>query len=107
MERACGGMARRVAEWTRRVADLEHAPAPPPVGSRRGRSQVSTRSVDREEAGDTMSDRFVVLGSGSWGTVLALHIASLGHEVTLWGRDPVRTKELASTRENEAYLPGF
>ena len=28
-----------------------------------------------------------VLGAGSWGTALAIHLGSVGHDVALWGRD--------------------
>ncbi len=29
-----------------------------------------------------------VLGAGSWGTALAVHLGRVGHEVRLWARDP-------------------
>ena len=47
-----------------------------------------------------------VLGSGSWGTALAVHLASNGHHVTLWSRRPEFAGELAQGRENRRYLPG-
>jgi glycerol-3-phosphate dehydrogenase (NAD(P)+) len=50
--------------------------------------------------------RIAVLGSGSWGTALAIMLAEGGHEVTLWGRDPAAVAALATRRENERYLPG-
>ena len=46
-----------------------------------------------------------ILGGGSWGTALAVHLARLGHEVTLWARDPAFATELARARENTLYLP--
>lgn len=49
---------------------------------------------------------FAVLGSGSWGTALAVHIARTGHRTILWG---IETDELAAMtrdRENRRYLPG-
>lgn len=48
-----------------------------------------------------------VLGSGSWGTALALLLARNGHNVTLLGRDPEEISILRATRENLKYLPGF
>lgn len=54
-----------------------------------------------------MSGRVAILGAGSWGTALALHAARLGRRVILWGHDNERTSELARSRENETYLPGF
>src|SRR5437867_2009766 len=47
-----------------------------------------------------------VLGGGSWGTALAVHLARLGHEVLLWARNPAFANELAAVGENRAYLPG-
>jgi len=47
-----------------------------------------------------------VLGSGSWGTALAIHLARLGHEVTLWARRADFAAELSRARENVVYLPG-
>lgn len=54
-----------------------------------------------------MKTHFAILGAGSWGTALALHLAQLGHPVRLWGHDPERTRQLARRRENVTYLPGF
>jgi glycerol-3-phosphate dehydrogenase (NAD(P)+) len=46
-----------------------------------------------------------VLGSGSWGTALALHLSNAGHNVWLWGRNPELISEMALTRRNAEYLP--
>lgn len=48
-----------------------------------------------------------VLGSGSWGTALALVLARNGHEVSLIGRDSDSLASLSKDRENSRYLPGF
>src|SRR5262245_52745927 len=45
-----------------------------------------------------------VLGAGSWGTTLAVHLASLGHEVRLWDIDRA---QLDAARENRKFLPGI
>ena len=47
-----------------------------------------------------------VLGAGSWGTALAVHLGRLGHDVRLWGRDAALVARLAEVRENADYLPG-
>lgn len=47
-----------------------------------------------------------VVGAGSWGTALAVHLARLGHRVTLWARDEALVARLRETRENTSYLPG-
>lgn len=53
-----------------------------------------------------MSRRTVtVLGSGSWGTALAVHLASIGHEVRLWGRDSALVSDMTRRRANAVYLP--
>src|SRR5687767_15954275 len=46
-----------------------------------------------------------VLGSGSWGTALAFHLASAGHDVRLWGRNADLIDEMNSRRANAVYLP--
>jgi len=47
-----------------------------------------------------------VLGAGSWGTTLAIHLARIGHDVRLWARDPDLVAQLRQTRANPVYLPG-
>jgi glycerol-3-phosphate dehydrogenase (NAD(P)+) len=39
-----------------------------------------------------------VLGAGSWGTALAIHLARSGHAVLLWGRDPDVTRSIEADR---------
>jgi glycerol-3-phosphate dehydrogenase (NAD(P)+) len=51
-------------------------------------------------------NQVAVLGSGSWGTALAVHLARSGAPVRLWGRDAALVHEMARTRANPAYLPG-
>ena len=46
-----------------------------------------------------------VLGAGSWGTALAVHLARTGHPTVLWGRDPAQMAALAAARCNTRYLP--
>ena len=54
-----------------------------------------------------MSQTIAVLGSGSWGTALAVHLARTGHDVRLWARDHALASTMTSVRENAAYLPGI
>jgi glycerol-3-phosphate dehydrogenase (NAD(P)+) len=54
-----------------------------------------------------MTQRIGVLGSGSWGTALAVHLARTGHDVRLWARDTALASAMAETRENSTYLPGI
>lgn len=46
-----------------------------------------------------------VLGAGSWGTALAVHLGRIGHQVRLWARDDRLAAEIASRRANAVYLP--
>ena len=41
-----------------------------------------------------------VLGSGGWGTALALTLLDNGHDVTLWSHSPEKAERLSKTREN-------
>jgi glycerol-3-phosphate dehydrogenase (NAD(P)+) len=47
-----------------------------------------------------------VLGGGSWGTALAVHLVRSGHGVRLWVRNPELAREINEHRENRSYLAG-
>jgi len=47
-----------------------------------------------------------ILGAGSWGTAIALHLAKKKHNVTLWENFPDYLKVLKTKRENIKFLPG-
>ena len=53
-----------------------------------------------------MKTTISVLGSGSWGTALAISLALKGYKTKLWGRDKKLQKDLRIKRENAKYLPG-
>ncbi|HEX3644964.1 MAG TPA: NAD(P)H-dependent glycerol-3-phosphate dehydrogenase [Vicinamibacterales bacterium] len=46
-----------------------------------------------------------VLGAGSWGTALAVHLGRVGHDVRLWARDQALVTEMSARRANAVYLP--
>jgi glycerol-3-phosphate dehydrogenase (NAD(P)+) len=46
-----------------------------------------------------------VLGAGSWGTALAVHLGRLEHTVRLWARDDGLAGEMRTRRANTFYLP--
>ena len=54
-----------------------------------------------------MTHTIGVLGSGSWGTALAVHLARTGHEVRLWARDAALATQMATTRVNATFLAGI
>lgn len=47
----------------------------------------------------------VVLGAGSWGTTLAILLASKGEPVKLWARDSSLVGTMARSRHNPKYVP--
>ena len=52
--------------------------------------------------------RITVLGSGAWGTAIALSLAAKKeHEVTLWSHRAEAAEALQRDRENRHFLPGF
>jgi glycerol-3-phosphate dehydrogenase (NAD(P)+) len=52
--------------------------------------------------------RVVVLGSGAWGTAIALALHRRGgHHISLWAHSPEAAREIADVRENTLFLPGF
>ena len=48
----------------------------------------------------------VIFGAGAWGTAMAIHLSRLGHPVTLVPRRAEQALALATSRENQDYLPG-
>jgi len=46
-----------------------------------------------------------VVGAGSWGTALAIHLARTGHDVRLWVREPELVGVMRDERVNRDYLP--
>jgi len=52
--------------------------------------------------------RIVVLGSGAWGTAIALALHRRGgHRITLWSHSAEGSGQIAAAQENTLFLPGF
>jgi glycerol-3-phosphate dehydrogenase (NAD(P)+) len=52
--------------------------------------------------------RIVVLGSGAWGTAIALSLHRRGgHQIALWAHSPQEADQIAAAKENILFLPGF
>jgi glycerol-3-phosphate dehydrogenase (NAD(P)+) len=47
-----------------------------------------------------------VIGTGGWGTALAVVLHGNGHKVTLWGRVEEEVDPIIAAGENKAFLPG-
>jgi glycerol-3-phosphate dehydrogenase (NAD(P)+) len=50
--------------------------------------------------------KITVIGTGGWGTALAVLLQGNTHEVTLWGRLKEEVEPIITARENKAFLPG-
>ncbi len=48
-----------------------------------------------------------VIGAGSWGTALSVHLARLGHGVRLWAREAELVAQIRRDRVNGLFLPGI
>ena len=48
-----------------------------------------------------------ILGAGSWGTAVAIHLAHSGNQVMLWGHDPQHIADMCRERRNQRYLPSI
>ena len=51
--------------------------------------------------------KVAVLGAGSWGTALSIHLARGGHDVLLWGRDAEVCGAIEATRRHPRRLSGI
>ncbi len=57
-----------------------------------------------------MSDERIqigIIGAGSFGTAMALHLARKGYEIVLWAHDVSVVETINRDRENRTYLAGF
>lgn len=54
-----------------------------------------------------VAEHVAVVGAGSWGTALAIHLAELGRPVVLWVREPELAEEMSRLGENRRFLPGY
>ncbi len=48
-----------------------------------------------------------MLGSGSWGTALAIQFARAGRQTIMWGIEEKEIESMKQARKNELYLPGI
>jgi glycerol-3-phosphate dehydrogenase (NAD(P)+) len=48
-----------------------------------------------------------IIGAGSWGTALSIHLANIGSRVNLWVYEKFLCEQIKETKENSEFLPGF
>lgn len=48
-----------------------------------------------------------VIGAGSWGSALAIHLAGAGHQVRLWAFEPEVVDSINQSHCNQIYFPDF
>lgn len=65
------------------------------------------KRVKEKSINQSLSTPIAVLGAGSWGTALALHLARLGQEVRLWTIEKDHVPEMLKEKTNRRYMPGF
>ena len=53
-----------------------------------------------------MAKKIAVIGSGSWGTAMAVHLAKIGHTIDLWSWKKEESETLEKHHENKEFLPG-
>jgi glycerol-3-phosphate dehydrogenase (NAD(P)+) len=51
------------------------------------------------------TDSITVLGAGSWGTALAIRLATNSNDVCLWGHEPAFMEQLARERQTAISFP--
>ncbi|MEW5981564.1 MAG: NAD(P)H-dependent glycerol-3-phosphate dehydrogenase [Acidobacteriota bacterium] len=52
-----------------------------------------------------MPSVIAILGAGSWGTALAVHLGRVGHQVRIWSVEPPIVEDMRVRRANAVYLP--
>jgi glycerol-3-phosphate dehydrogenase (NAD(P)+) len=67
---------------------------------------VSLNTTPREFRKNKKST-IAIIGAGSWGTAMAIHLANTGEQVMLWAKDPQHVIKMQQSRMNDRYLPNI
>ena len=90
---AAGALACRHG-WRRGDGGADHLAAPRQHPAHLAGHRAPAAAI----AGRRRVRSVAVLGAGSWGTALAVHLARIGHPVRLWARDPALVAEMRIRR---------
>jgi len=52
-------------------------------------------------------NNIAIIGSGAWGTALAIHASNMGHRVSMWAFEPEVIADINDLHVNTIYLPGI
>lgn len=63
------------------------------------------KNMGEKQMGDQYTMPLAVLGAGSWGCALAIHLARHGQPIRLWDIDRDHLAAMAKNRVNEKFLP--
>src|SRR6185312_5927701 len=81
-----------------------HREAPPEHRSSSERHGIPLR----KDKDDRSMSRIAVMGSGAWGTAIAISLSRRGgHEIHLWSFEKDVAEVMRNQRENTVFLPGF
>lgn len=69
--------------------------------------QENKFSFGEKNRNNYMIKRIAIIGGGSWGTALAIHLSTIGHPISLWIYEKDLAQRLKDSRENDLFLPGF
>jgi len=56
---------------------------------------------------DMTTQTIAILGAGSWGTAVAIHLSQIGHRVLLWAHNSQHVAQMVQKKTNPRYLPGI
>lgn len=54
-----------------------------------------------------VAQRVLIVGDGGWGTAIAELLAASGKQVGMWSHDEEYAAQMAASRQNHRFLPGF
>ncbi|WP_052117594.1 NAD(P)H-dependent glycerol-3-phosphate dehydrogenase [Legionella norrlandica] len=69
--------------------------------------EVKPQEVAKDPRYEQLQKNIAILGAGSWGTAVAIHLAQAGHKTLLWSHNPQHVDLMLEQHANPTYLPGI